>query len=478
MPDPEKRELVEEVARLRRKLELLTAVAEGTTDAVFAKDLEGRYLLMNSAAMEFIGRPEAEILGKDDTDLFPADVARALMEADRRIRDGGEPVTFEEPMVIDGRKTIWLSMKAPFYDDTGGVAGTIGIARDISALRETEEARHQLELQTQLHGAQKLESLGVLAGGIAHDFNNILVGVLGNADLGLAELPPASPTRVWLERIKVAARGAADLCREMLAYSGKGRFVIERIDLNELAREMHPLLQASISKTTRLRLELAPGLFAIEADVTQIRQVILNLITNASEALEEGSGEIVLATRAGECDRTYLDTAALDEQLPEGDYVSLEVSDSGCGMDHETRDKMFDPFFTTKFSGRGLGLAAVQGIVRGHRGTLRVDSEPGKGTTFEILLPLVDGPAEVDSSRDSGAAPWTGSGTVLLVDDEEVVRTVGGEMLRRLGFSVLTAKEGSEAVRLFHGRRAAAVLCPEVPQLPAPNFSAVMRQSE
>jgi PAS domain S-box-containing protein len=313
-----------------------------------------------------------------------------------------------------------------------------------------EEERSKLEAQVQQ--AQKLESLGVLAGGIAHDFNNLLMGILGNADLALLDISRVHPAHNNLLEVKNAAHRSADLARQMLAYSGKGRFVIEAINLNEVVREMGHLLESSISKSSLLKYDLSNDLPSIEADVTQIRQVVMNLITNASEALGEETGVIRITTGVMHCDRTFLRQTYLDEQQPEGEYTYLEVTDSGCGMDKETAARIFDPFYTTKFTGRGLGLAALLGIVRGHRGAIKVDSQPGKGTTFMIAFPALDKPAETLREDIGEETQWSGSGTVLLVDDEEMVLSVGKKMLEIIGFSVLTAEDGREAVELFRQR--------------------------
>jgi len=237
----------------------------------------------------------------------------------------------------------------------------------------------------------------------------------------------------------------------MLAYAGKGRFVVQALDLNAVIREMTHLLDVSISKKVALRYRLADNLPAVEADASQMRQVIMNLITNASEAIGERSGVISITTAAMECDREYLSEMPYAEGLEPGPYVSVEVADTGCGMDEATKARIFDPFFTTKFTGRGLGLAAVLGIVRGHRGAVKVYSEPGQGSTFKVLLPASAQPAQEESAR-AGTGGWKGSGKALLVDDEETVRVVGQRMLERLGFEVVCAGNGAEALAIFRER--------------------------
>ena len=256
---------------------------------------------------------------------------------------------------------------------------------DITERKSAENKRLQLERQMQ--ETQKLESLGVLAGGIAHDFNNLLTVILGNASLALDELPPTSAAGDSLKAIEHTALRAAELCRQMLAYSGKGRFVIESIPLGALIRDMVSLLKASISKKAMLHLNLAESLPPLRGDPSQIRQIVMNLVINASEALGDHAGTITLATGLLDESPEPLAGVHFGEPLAQGPYVWLEVSDTGCGMDPETRRRIFEPFFTTKFTGRGLGLSAVLGIVRGHQGALKVQSEPGKGTTFKVLFP-------------------------------------------------------------------------------------------
>jgi CheY-like chemotaxis protein len=291
-----------------------------------------------------------------------------------------------------------------------------------------------------------------LAGGIAHDFNNLLMAVLGNAELALQDISEVSPARPMLEEIRRTARRAADLCKQMLAYSGKGRFVVKPIDLSELVREMGHMLEVSISKKATMRYTLSPSLPAVDADATQMRQVIMNLLINASEALGEQNGVISIVTGSVDCDREYLQGMHLDENLPTGLYAYLEVSDTGCGMDAATVRRIFDPFFTTKFMGRGLGMAAVLGIVRGHKGAIKVYSEVGKGTTFKILLPALDVLPEPEESIIHETDRWRGSGLVLLVDDEETIRLLGQRMLERMGFSVVLASDGVEALEVYRAR--------------------------
>jgi signal transduction histidine kinase len=313
-----------------------------------------------------------------------------------------------------------------------------------------EENRRQLEAQVQ--HAQKLESLGVMAGGIAHDFNNLLVAIMGNAGLALSEMPPDSPARDTVRDIETAAQRAAELTRQLLAYSGKGRFVVLPLDLNAIVDEMTHLFEVTVSKKAILRYDLSPGIPSVEGDATQLRQVIMNLILNASEALGDHGGTVTISTGAMVFSHGDLGRLPGGETLSHGTYAYVEVSDTGSGMPRETRDRIFEPFFTTKFTGRGLGLAAVMGIVRGHRGTIQVESAPGNGSRFRVLLPAADEPAQPVARPVPAPTTVQVNGTVLVADDEQSVRMLATKLLKRMGFEVIVAVDGAEAVRLFRER--------------------------
>ncbi len=312
-----------------------------------------------------------------------------------------------------------------------------------------EEERRKVQVKL-LH-AQKLESLGVLAGGIAHDFNNLLVGILGNAGMALQSLPPDSPARESLKDVEAAALRAAELTHQLLAYAGKGQFVVESVVLTGLVEEMANLLGTAVSRSARILFEFPPSLPPVEADATQLRQVVMNLITNAAEAIGTSTGTIIVRTGLLDADRGYLGECQLGAPLPEGRYAFLEVEDDGHGMHPATQARIFDPFFTTKFTGRGLGLAAVMGIVRAHRGAIRVTSAPGRGTTMRVLLPCPDTVAAVVAPPPAVpvAQEPARAGTVLVVDDEETVRKVARRVLQASGFTVKVADGGLEAIRLL-----------------------------
>lgn len=316
----------------------------------------------------------------------------------------------------------------------------LGYVLDATARNSAAAALRAAERR--LYESQRLESLGVLAGGIAHDFNNLLLGVLGNAGLALSELAEDSPARAIVEAIQTAGQRGADLTRQLLAYSGQGKFVLEPVDLSALVGESGRLLATVIAKTATVDYQLGEGLPPVEADATQIRQVVMNLLTNASDALEDRPGTITV--------RTYKDqlNAATNDLAP-GTYVVAEVTDTGVGMDSSTLRRIFDPFFTTKFHGRGLGMAAVLGIAKGHRGAIRVESEPGRGTKVRFFLPVggdLPAPAPPPPQR---ASPPPSHATVLVVDDEKMVNDVAALILRRAGFKVRQAHNGQVALELL-----------------------------
>ena len=415
---------------------------------LYRLEADGRLVFCgaNPSADRMLKVDHAEFVGKTVEEAFPGLRGTEIPESYRRVADTGENWHQVEVAYEDGRITGCFDVYA-FQTAPGEMAATF---LDVTERRRAEEER--LKLEAKIQQAQKLESLGVLAGGIAHDFNNLLMGILGNADLALLKLPAEVPGREFVKRVETAAMRAAELTNQMLAYSGKGRFVVEPLDLNRIVEEMVHLLETVISKKTHLRFDLAPALPPIEADASQLRQVVMNLITNASEALGGKNGIVMVATGVMDSDAAYLSNCYVSEELPAGAYVYLEVSDSGEGMDLERQARIFDPFFTTKHTGRGLGLAAVLGIVRGHRGAVKVYSEPGRGTTFKVLFPVARGAAvRPDSSGDKIARVGQGS-LILVVDDDRTVRDVACAMLKNAGFRTLTAADGVEAVDLFKGR--------------------------
>ena len=431
-------------------------VAENAYDYILELDPDGEITYLSPSFREILGFDPATHKAADSLRLLhPQDRSRTIAAMRRLL--AGEHL---EPIVYRHRNAQgewrWLETYGTPRPTADGRFAGVAITRDVTEQREAEEESRHLEQQ--LVQAQKLESLGVLAGGIAHDFNNLLVGILGNASLALSEIPADAPLRETLEGIETAALRAGELTNQMLAYSGKGRFVVEPLDLSELVAEMAHLLESAISKKAVLRHELARDLPPVDADATQIRQLVMNLITNASDALGDGPGTIALRTHLLE----EAEPAAPEEWgPPPGPRILLEVEDSGCGMAPETLSRIFDPFFTTKFTGRGLGLAAALGIVRGHRGAIDVQSDPGRGTRFRVLFPASSKCAAKPALPElAEAGPSRARGTLLVADDEEVVRSMAGRILERAGFDVLTAEDGRRAVEIVreNAERISAVL--------------------
>lgn len=477
-------------SELRRLEQQQKAILNNITDMAWLKDREGRFIAVNEAVGHACGRRPEDVLGHTDFDFWPQDLAERYRNDDEQVMRSRQMLRIEEPFQKSNDRVIWLeTIKMPVFASDGSVTGTTGIARDITHRKEFEQVlqrsnidleaivrertlelehandelkremaeKERLEnerrrLESQVQQSQKLESMGVLAGGIAHDFNNLLMGILGNIDLAFMETPDSSAAKGYLTEAEIASRRAADLCRQMLAYSGRGRFVIEVFDINRVIEEMAHLLRVPVSTHASLQYRLAHGLPPVEGDITQVRQVVMNLITNAAEAIEGESGVITVATGVSVWSSEELAKTWLDDQLPAGPYVFFEVSDTGTGMNEETLRRIFEPFYTTKFTGRGLGLAAVLGIVRSHKGAIDIHSKPGEGTTFRVLLPASTAPQKTMAPEAPRAPSHQARGTILLVDDEETVRTVGSRMLEKAGFQVVTANDGLEAVEIFRAR--------------------------
>ena len=339
--------------------------------------------------------------------------------------------------------------------------GALHAAQELSEelLRREQTARRAAEdSEAQSRHVQKLESIGVLAGGIAHDFNNLLHVILGNADIALSRLAGRSPARGPMEEVIRATMRAADLTRQMLAYSGKGAFVVRNLDLSNEVREMATLLRTAISKQATLVWELETDLPPVKADATQIRQIVMNLITNASDALQNAGGDITL--RTGVLDRSQLHQPGFASLIGDAErtadsseeMVYLEVHDTGAGMTPDTLRRIFDPFFSTKFSGRGLGLAAVMGIVRSHQGLIRIRTEPERGTSFQVLFPSVRGKVTKQEKPSAARSEWRGEGTILVVEDEEEVREVAERILQDFGFQTIPAVDGRDALDIMESR--------------------------
>jgi PAS domain S-box-containing protein len=450
------------LARLRRVHQELASseyqyrrLVEMAQEGILVIDPQDNINFANPAICRILGYEREELLKLSIYDIL-APIHHDTFAGDMELRRQGAVATDQRRMrTKDGETRELLVTACPLFDPDGHYEGALGVLYDI-----TERQRNERALQE----SQKLESLGMLAGGIAHDFNNILVGIMGNADLARSELPPDSPARQLIGAVIDASQRAAELTRQMLAYAGRGQIVLSQIDLNDLVQDMLPLLGAALPKNTRIELRLAPQLPLFKGDATQLRQVVLNLILNGAEALYGASGRVRVETELVQASADDLASPYLTPPPPPGSYIQLQITDDGSGMDEHTLHKLFDPFYSTKFAGRGLGLAAVLGIVRSHNGTIRVSSSPGQGSRFRVLLPVeataiaaVAGAAAADRQLDTALASQL---VVLVVDDENSVRRVTLAMLRHLGATTLEACDGEQALALYrqHGAEIGAVL--------------------
>lgn len=425
----------------------LQAIIDHSPALIWVKDLEGRYLLANRAFRALLPTGCRSPEGRTDAELFPPDFEAYFQGKDREVIESGESEPFEETVMgPEGVRLTFLTQKFLLRDTTGRAYGVGGLATDISVAKASEEARSSL--QKQLMEAQKLESLGVLAGGIAHDFNNILTSILGHASLARTVMTADHAAAGHLEQIERSSRRATELCAQMLAYAGKGRVVVAPLDLGELARDTAALVRVTLRKSTTLRLDLAADLPAVNGDSAQLRQIVMNLLINAADAVAtRAAGTITVTSFVRELSADFFRGAVTPSALPTGRYVGLEVADNGCGMSDEVRARIFEPFFTTKFSGRGLGLAAALGIVQSHGGALFVDSVAGSGTVFRLFLPaLIEAATPAAPPAADARAPI--AGTVLVVDDEEDVRQVACGVLSRFGATALEAASGDAALVL------------------------------
>jgi PAS domain S-box-containing protein len=407
-------------------------------------DMELRYVRLNGRLAEINGVPAADHIGRGVREILPAGLADAVEPAQRHVLETGEPILNLEVhgATRSGAERDWLVSYTPVRNEEGVVFGVQALVQDITERKQFDE---------QLRHTAKLESLGILAGGVAHDFNNLLTGILGNASLAQEVAPADAGLQRMLQDVIEAGERASHLTRQLLAYAGKGQFVIEQIDLSQMARDIHPLMRTSIPKNANLRLELKDSPPLVSADGSQMQQLMMNLVINGGEAIPpDKTGEVLVRIDDLVVNEEYLRSARFVAAagLTPGHYVRLSVRDTGAGMDGPTQKRIFDPFFTTKFTGRGLGLAAVMGIVLGHSGGLALASAPGGGSTFEILLPVAARTAAANPAQPRATGGMTG-GSVLIIDDEEIVRRTARASLERHGFTVFEAASGSVGIEIF-----------------------------
>jgi|GEM_PF-1896547 len=425
---------LDELASSQARLE---SVLEAVPETIFQIDREGLIVAVHASDRDNLDRVRETLVGRRLTDVFPGDGEALVARVVECLKTRKVLAYPRYRLPMPRGEEVFSARIAPL----GAAAPdqVLWVARNITAEDRLEE---------QLRHTQKLESLGVIAGGIAHDFNNFLAAILGNVNL-LAEDAGERPSPL-LGEIAGAARRGADLCAQLLAYSGKGRFTVEAVDLNALVDDMATILKVSLSKKARVRIALMPSLPRVEGDRAQLQQVVMNLLINASEALDGEAGDIHVATSEWTAVPGQAPPAGLVEPLPRGRYVTLEVSDDGRGMDEATRTRIFEPFFSTKFAGRGLGLAAVLGVVRGHRGSMAVRSDLGGGSRFTVYLPVsARTPTPLPRSTRNERPATSRAGRVLVADDDDAVRLVCVRALKRAGYLVTPAKDGAEAVARF-----------------------------
>ena len=455
--DEQKEILKQQVEARTKKIaereEQMALLLASTAEGIFGLNQDGICTFANASALKVLGYDEHHAL-----------VGEKIHDILHHTKPSGDPFPAEEcPIALAMKSGEPLYMPHDLFWHKDGHAipveynalpikkGEESIGQIVTFTDITERLQAEKKKQTdreKLEHTQRLESLGVLSGGIAHDFNNLLTAILGNTTLVQQRMNRESDDYDLLNQVVAASESAADLCKQMLAYSGKGKFTVAPINLTDLVHKMAKLLEVSIHKRSMVRFDLKQNLPSIDGDLAQIQQVVMNLITNANEALEEQSGMITIATGTQRIDQEYLETTHFMEDVEHGDYVYIEVTDTGCGMTKEQQSKMFEPFFTTKVTGRGLGMSAMLGIVRGHKGTLKVYSEVGRGTAIKVMFPVSEKAAVSQELATEG--PLDGKGkTILVIDDEDMLRKVSSAMLKRLGFEVLVAEDGQAGIDVY-----------------------------
>jgi len=453
--------VVERTAELQATKNELQSTLDNMIDTYYRIDADGALQWASASVLSLLGYHASEITGVPVLSLS-VDEQEFVRLAEALDKSDGVVIHHKVQLRHKAGHAIWGSLSArQIADAQGKIVGLEGVVRDITRLVHAEEQKQAME--EKMAHVQRLESLGILAGGIAHDFNNILAGIMGNAELAEMNIADGMPVGRELKNIIGGSTRAADLCKQMLAYSGQGICLKSDVDMSALVEEELQLIDVSVPKNISMTLELANALPAVRADKTQMQQIIMNLVTNAAESIGDAkTGSITITTAAIQAGTKELESRFIEEKREPGSYVLLEVIDSGCGMDETVTGRIFDPFFTTKFTGRGLGMSAVLGIVRSHGGTIQVNSKPGHGTRFRVLLPASpEGEAVIPAEnseepiKDKDVAR-----TVLVIDDEVMVRTVVERLLKKLGCKVILAENGREGVEVYreHAQQVGIVL--------------------
>jgi PAS domain S-box-containing protein len=451
---------------LRESEERLRLAPEAAMVGTWTNDLQDGRLIWSAELEKLFGLSPESFAGAEEAflELIHRDDRITVQDAFARCKRDQALFETEFRYCRAAEETRWMLIRGRGYvDKAGRPSRLVGIGIDVTDQKRNDE---------KLRHTQRLESLGILAGGIAHDFNNLLLVIIGNADLASQLMPAYHPARTPLDEIKLAGNKAANLTRQMLAYSGKGHVEINRLQVSTVVRDIDRLVRSLIAKNVELRIDLRSGLPFIKADAGQMQQVIMNLVINAAEAIPENrQGTVWVRAYTQFLIETATEDGLGERQAPAGNYVTIEVEDTGIGMDEATRERIFEPFFTTKFLGRGLGLSAVLGIIHAHKGILRVDSTPGRGSRFQVLVAAESAAQNEKPLPEATSAPdLRGEGLILVVDDESSVRSLAGTILETYGYSVILAESGSTAVEL--ARRSAVAPALVLLDLSMPGISA------
>ncbi len=438
---------------------------EVSLDLLCIASPDGYFLRVNPAFERVLGYSERELTSKPIVEFVHPDDRQKTRETLEKLRK--EDVTgFVNRYICEDGSIVWLEWQSRAHESRNRIYAS---ARDVTELRRARRERERLE--TKFQEAQKLESVAILAGGIAHDFNNLLTTILGNAGLLLMNLDETNPLRDRIDAIRQAASTAADMCEQLLAYAGEGQFDVRAADLSEIVRESDHLIEATVSTATEVDYDLLNGLPAAEVDVTQVRQILMNTVQNASEALEGDEKHIEIATGARDCDPAEFAEMYFGEELSAGWYVYLEVADTGCGMTNDELRRVFDPFYTTKFTGRGLGMAATLGIVRAHDGAVEVETTPGEGTCFRFYFPARETLQPFSAESEPIAVPRLDAETILVADDEADIRDLVERVVGSQDIGVLKAVDGDDALEALehHREEVSAILLDYHMPGPAPD---------
>ena len=436
-----KRRLADEA--LQQSEKKYRSILESIEEGCFELDLEGNFTFFNDPLCRILGYSRQEMEGMNIDRFTTDDTRKKIARIFEQLIDTGEPVNSADFDAVrkNGRFVALEFSASPITNSEGQPIGFRGVLRDVSERKRTEEER--LKLESQLQQAQKMESIGTLAGGIAHDFNNILMGIQGNASLMLLKIDSSHPNFEKAKNIERYVQNGTELTKQLLGFARRGKYNVKATDLNEIIDKSSGLFGRT-KKEIQIHTRFAEDIWTVEVDRGQIDQALLNLYVNAAQAMPEG-GDLYLQTENVILDQNYVKPYKVEP----GKYVKITVADTGVGIDKVNQKRIFEPFFTTKEMGRGtgLGLASVYGIIKNHGGYINVYSEKNQGTTFTIYLPASEKIVPVD--KETTVAIMKGTGTILLIDDEDMIIDIGEELLRELGYTVVSARSGAEAIEVY-----------------------------